>query len=80
MIQQFIDNFKTIDKKITKIMRYGLFFCLLLAILSTSLLVTYIFFSANPFLFDFGIALFRLTFSFAVEFIICGYAVDLILK
>lgn len=80
MIKQFIDNFKHIDEKINRIMRYGLIFCLALAIFSSLLLITYITYSSNLLLFDIGIALFRFGLMLAVEFIICGYAVDIILK
>lgn len=80
MVKQFIDNFKHIDEKISKIMKYGLIFCFLLAIFSSLLLVTYISLSANLILFDIGIALFKFSLTLAVEFIICGYAVDIILR
>lgn len=80
MVKQFIDNFKHIDEKISKIMKYGLIFCFTLAIFSSLLLVTYISLSANLLFFDIGIVLFKFSLSLAVEFIICGYAVDIILR
>ncbi|MCI8587095.1 MAG: hypothetical protein HFJ49_00600 [Clostridia bacterium] len=80
MVKQFIDNFKHIDEKISKIMKYGLIFCFAIAIFSSLLLVTYISLYANLLLFDIGIALFKFSLTLAVEFIICGYAVDIILR
>lgn len=80
MVKQFIDNFKNIDRKISKIMKYGLAFCFILSILACSLLITYLSFSANLLLFDIGIILFKFSLTLAVEFIICGYAVDIIFR
>lgn len=80
MFRQFIDNFKRIDSKISKIMKYGLTFCFILSIFSCLLLITYLHFSADLLLFDIGINLFKFSLTLAVEFIICGYAVDIILR
>lgn len=80
MVKQFIDNFKHIDKKISKVMKIGLIFCVGLMLISLLLLVTYLSISANLLFFDIGIALFRLGLTLAIEFIICGYAVDIILR
>ncbi|MCI8699996.1 MAG: hypothetical protein HFJ47_01475 [Clostridia bacterium] len=80
MVKQFIDNFKRIDSKISKIMKYGLAFCFILSIFSCLLLITYLHFSTNLLFFDIGINLFKFSLTLAVEFIICGYAVDIILR
>ena len=78
-MQKFILEFKNLDKHTFKIMKYGLLFCSFLAIISTIILLTYIFLGFT-FLYYLGINLIKTSFTFAVEFIICGIVVDFISK
>ena len=78
-MQKMISELKNLDKDTFKIMRYGLFFCSLLALISVAILLTYIFLGSS-FFYHLGITLMKSSFTFAVEFVICGIVVDFIRK
>lgn len=78
-MQKFISELKSLDKLTFKIIKYGLLFCGCITIFSTFILLTYIFLG-NNFSYYFGLTLIKLSFTFAVEFIICGIVVDFIIK
>ena len=80
MFKKFINIFKGLDKLTFKIMKNGLKFCFVICILSVLILATYNLSILSPFLYYIGIALFRLSIIFAIEFIICGLVVDGIKK
>ncbi len=76
---KIFSGFKNLDNDTYKIMKYGLLFSFILTIISTSILLTYIILG-NNFLFNLGITLIKLSFTFAVDFVICGIVVDSLRK
>ena len=78
-MEKFISIFKSLDKDTYKIMNYGIFFSGLVALSSVAVLLTYIFLG-SIFLYHLGLALLQSSFTFAVEFVICGIVVDFIRK
>ena len=78
-MQKMISELKNLDKDTYKIMNYGLLFSTIISLISVAILLTYIFLGIN-FLYYLGIVLIEASFSFAVEFIICGIVVDFIRK
>ena len=78
-MQKMISELKNLDKDTLKIMNYGLFFCTCIALVAVATLLTYIFLG-SLFFYHLGLALLQSSFTFAVEFIICGIVVDFIRK
>ncbi len=76
MIKNIINNFKSLDKLTKTIMKNGLSFCSIIAIIALIVLVTYSLSFTTPILFNIGFILFKLSLIFGVEFIICGVIVD----
>ena len=71
--------FTRLNKIDLKIMKYGMIFSLLIAIVGTILLSYNLLFVHTIFLFKIGLSIVRLSCYFAVEFIVCGIVVDKIL-
>ena len=80
IFNQLVDAFKKIDKKILKILNYGLKFCFGILIISTVILVTYLFFVHNNLLFQIGLLTFQLGICFMSEFFVSAIAIDTISK
>lgn len=80
MIKNLIKSFKGFDKTTNKILKYGLYFCFALCILSGFILITYNLIFASPYLYYIGLSLFKLSLVFGIEFIICSLVVDGIKK
>ena len=78
-MQKMISELKNLDKDTFIIMKYGLFFCACITLIAVTILLTYIFIGSN-FFYYFGMALIKSSFTFAVEFVICGIVVDFIRK
>jgi len=78
-MQKMISELKNLDEDTFKIMRYGLLFCGCLALIATAILLTYIFIGSN-FFYHLGLTLMKSSFTFAVEFVVCGIVVDFIRK
>ena len=79
MILQKINNLlKNVNKKILKIMKYGLRFSFLICIIATAILCTYLLFYHDTFLYSLGLTSFRLGIILGIEFIVCGLSVDAI--
>ena len=76
-MQKFFYGLKNLDKDTCKIIKYGLFFSGLVCLSAVCVLLLYIFFGIN-FLYHLGLILIKSSFSFAVEFIICGIVIDFI--
>lgn len=76
-MQKILGSLKNLNKDIFKIMKYGLIFSFLICLLSVFILLLYIFIGMN-FLYYLGLVLMKSAFTFAVEFIICGFIVDFI--
>lgn len=78
-MQKIILLLKSLDKDTYKIMKYGLLFSGIVALTAVGVLLTYIFLNINVF-YHLGLALIKSSFTFTVEFIICGIVVDFIKK
>ena len=78
-MQKMISELKNLDKDTYKIMKCGLLFSTFVSLISVAILLSYIFLGIN-FLYYLGIVLIETSFSFAVEFVICGIVVDFIRK
>ena len=78
-MQKIILGLKNLDKDTYKIMKYGLLFSGIVCLASVAVLLAYIFLGMN-FFYYLGMALMQSSFSFAVEFIVCGIVVDFIKK
>lgn len=78
-MQKMISELKNLDKDTLKIIKYGLFFCSCLSIVAVTILLTYIFIGSS-FFYYLGLTLMKSSFTFAVEFVICGIVVDFIRK
>ena len=76
MIKNIFSYFNKLDKKVKTIMKYGLYFCSILGVISLILLATYNLSISTPFLYIVGLSLFKISLIFGVEFIICGFAAD----
>ena len=68
--------FKISDKSAVHIMKIGLDFCFILGIIALLVLITYNVLLTSPFIFNLGFVLLKLSLTFGVEFIICGFVVD----
>lgn len=78
IIEKLNNLFKNVNKKILKIMKYGLKFSFLICIISTAILCTYLLFYHDSFLYSLGLTSFRIGIILGIEFIICGLSVDAI--
>ena len=78
-MQKLFLELKNLDKNIFKIMKYGLLFCGCVTLVSIAVLLTYIFLGSN-FFYYLGLSLMKSSFTFAVEFVVCGIVVDFIKK
>lgn len=70
----------SIDEKIKKIMKEGLIFCFVLAIISSVCLLTYNLFSVSITVYYIGFNLFKNSILFACMFFACGIGFDRIKK
>ena len=80
MISSFLNQFKNIDKKILCIMKYGINFSLILSLISILVLISYNNYPISIDTYYIGLNLFKTSLSFAIEFIVCGFSVDMINK
>ena len=76
-MNNFFGGLKNLDENTYKIMKYGLLFSGLVCLTAVCILLIYIFLGIN-FLYHLGLSLIKSSFTFAVEFIICGIIVDFI--
>jgi len=77
MFNMIITTFKSMDLKVKQIMQSGIKFCLYMAILSILILLTYAFYK-SPQIYYIGLSIFQVSLFWAVEFVICGVAIDTI--
>ena len=78
--QKIISTFKNLDKKILKILNYGLKFCFIVLIISSCILITYLFFIHSDFIFQIGLLIFQIGTCFIAEFLASAITVDTICK
>ena len=76
-MQKIFYSLKHLDKLTYKIMNNGLFFSFILSLIATLILCTYLS-NGLSFEYNLGILLIKLSFTIAVEFIVCGVIVDFI--
>ena len=67
--------FENLDKLDLKIMKNGIKFCFVLAVIAIIILSFYLSIH-NAFLYELGIAVFKLSTYIAAEFVVCGIIVD----
>lgn len=80
LFNQLLDTLKNLDKRILKILNYGLKFCFGIIILSAGILVTYLFFIHSDFVFQIGLLTFQIGICFILEFFVSAITVDTIAK
>ena len=80
IIATIIKSLKNLDKKILKILKYGLRFSFAILVLSAIVLVTYLFFIHSDFVFQIGLLTFQIGLCFIAEFFASAIAVDTISK
>lgn len=80
IINKLLDTLKNLDKKILKILNYGLKFCFGIIIISALILFTYLFFVHSDFLFQIGLLTFQIGLCFIAEFFASAITVDAISK
>ena len=80
MIDKMKYTFDNLEQQTKKIIKAGVKFCFILCIISLIILLTYDFAIDSPQLFDIGIALFKMSSIFSIEFLICGIVVDSLKK
>ena len=80
MLNNIIYTLKNLDKKIIKILKYGLKFCFAILVLSAIILVTYLFFVHSYFVFQIGLLTFQIGLCFIAEFFVSAITVDTISK
>lgn len=78
IFSNIINTLKNINKDILKIMKYGLKFSFLICIVAAVILCTYLFLYHSSFVFLLGLYTFKIGLTIAVQFVICGIAVDAI--
>ena len=76
-MQRIFSELKNLDKDTYKIMKYGLLFSGIICLAAVVILLAYIFFGTSLF-YHLGLTLIKSSFTFAVEFVICGIVVDFI--
>lgn len=74
-MEKILNLINNLDKLDLKIMKKGLLFCFGLICISTVILSFYLFVH-KIFLFEIGLSILKLSFYFAVDFIVCGIVVD----
>ena len=80
IIKKLIECYKNFEKTTYKILKHGLRFCFILCMFSIFMLLIYDSFLATPILYHTGLALFRLSIIFGIEFLVCAFVVDSIKK
>lgn len=76
-MRKMFAELKNLNTDTYKIIKYGLFFSALVCLIAVAILITYIFLGINL-LYHVGLIFMKSSFTFAVEFIICGIVVDFI--
>ena len=78
-MNKIIIGLKNLDKDTYKIIKYGILFSIFLAIIASTILISYILLGINLF-YHIGELLIKSSFTFATQFVICGIIVDSIKK
>lgn len=78
-INNTIEKFNSLEVLVKKIMKNGIKFSFIVSFIAIIILLTYEF-SGNIHLYYIGLGIFQVSLFWAVEFIICGIAIDTIKK
>ena len=78
MIRQLLDKLKNMDIGVKKITKNGFKFALFVCIISVCILLVYNYIYSAPNLYYIGLSLFKTGLYFAVEFVICAFAFDIL--
>ena len=70
------NTFYNLDKKIIKILKYGLWFCLLITLIGVSILLINLFILHSQMIYEIGIKLFQISLYYIVFFIASAITVD----
>ena len=79
-MNKILEIFKSLDKKIKEIMKYGIIYCLWLALIASCFLITYELFYSSPAIYYIGIYLLKDSILFACAFLSFGVGFDKIKK
>lgn len=80
MITALKETINKFDNKVKKIMINGLYFSLIISIIGTCILASYISFYHSDFIYHIGLEIIRLSISFAVSFISSAFFIDRVKK
>lgn len=80
MFKKLLENFNNFEQITYKILKHGLSFCFFICMISIFILITYDLIFSIPIFYYIGIAMFRLSLIFSIEFVICSFVVDGIKK
>lgn len=80
MFKKIFNIYNDLENITITIMHKGLFFCLILYLISGIILCTYLLNISSYIFYYIGITLFRISIIFAIEFILCGFIADSIKK
>ena len=78
--RKLVNTLKNLDKKIIKILNYGLKLCFTILILSGFILITYLFFIHSDFIYQIGLLTFQIGICFVAEFFASAITIDAISK
>jgi len=78
--RDFFTSIKNTDKKILHIIKHGFRFSSFLCLISIGLLLLHNYFFISFDLIDASMILFKTSIFFAMQFLLCGFAFDKILK
>ena len=79
-MNSILNVFNSIDKKIKKLMKYGIIFCFSLTIISCILLIIYMYIYSSPTLYKIGLYIFKNSILFCSAFLGFGLVFDKIKK
>lgn len=78
-MERIKELFTNLNKTDLKIMKFGIIFSLIISIIGTFILSYNLIFLHTLLLYKIGLSILKLSFYFAVEFIVCGFIVDKII-
>jgi Na+/H+ antiporter NhaC len=80
MLKKIYENYKNFEALTLKILKSGLTFCFIISLIALAFCIIYDLGNQIPEIYYIGLALLKLSFFFAVDFIICAFVTDGIKK
>ena len=74
------NTFNNLEEKNLKLMKFGFKFSFVIAMISSIILITYLFFVHTPIVYKLGIIIFEISLYFMADFFVSGIAIDSIKK